>query len=180
MVLKVKEIMLKPLTIDINKNAKSAGELMRKTRRYSLIATKSGNPVGILTDSDIIKQVVAKNKKPSSVKIGNIMSKPLVTILPSEDILEAARKMKKNRIKRLPVVKGKRIVGIIELSDVARASPEMVDLLEYKIKMRDMATEIVEPVTSGICDSCGDYFDELKNANGKWLCETCREEIESD
>jgi signal-transduction protein with cAMP-binding, CBS, and nucleotidyltransferase domain len=178
MVLRVKEIMQKPLTIGLGQNAKAAGEMMKKNRRYSLIAVKSRNPVGILTDSDLIKQVVAKNKKPSSVKIASIMSSPIVTIDSDEGVIEAARKMKNNNIKRLLVVKSGRIVGILELTDVARASPEMMDLLEYKIKMRDMHTEITEPKTSGICDSCGDYFEELENANGKWLCENCRDELE--
>ena len=180
MVLKVGEIMLKPLTIGIKKNAKSAGEVMKKNRRYSLIVTKGGNPVGILTDSDLIKQIIAKNKKPSSVRAEEIMSSPLVTIGPNDDVMEAARKMKKNRIKRLPVISGGKIVGIIELSDVARASPEMMYLLEYKIKMRDMSPEIVERTTSGMCESCGNYFEELENAQGKWLCESCMDDLESE
>jgi CBS domain-containing protein len=178
MVLKVKEIMQPPLTIGPDQNIKVAGEIMRKNRRYSLIVTKAGHPIGILTDSDLIKQVIARNKKPSSVKVSNVMSSPIVMISSDEDVIEAARKMKKNNIKRLPVVRKSKIVGMLELSDVARASPEMMDLLEYKIKMRDMQTEIVEPRTSGICDSCGDYFEDLKNANGKWLCESCRDELE--
>ncbi len=177
MVLKVKEIMQKPLTIGINQSTKVAGGIMRKNKRYSLIVTKKGNPVGVITDSDLIKQVIAKNKKPSSIKVEKVMSKPIVTIGPNEDVLEAARKMKKNRIKRLLVIESGKIIGIIELSDVARASPEMVDLLEYKIKLRDMTTKIVEPSTSGICDSCGDYFEELRNVQGKWLCEHCRDEL---
>jgi len=178
MVLKVKEIMQKPITVGLGQNARAVGETMKKNRRYSLIAVKGTNPVGIITDSDLIKQVVARNKKPSSVKVASIMSSPIVTIESDEDVIEAARKMKKNNIKRLPVVKAGRIVGMIELSDVARASPEMMDLLEYKIKMRDMQTEITESKTSGICDSCGDYFEDLENANGKWLCENCRDELE--
>lgn len=178
MVLKVSEIMQKPLTIGMNQNVKVAGEIMKKNRRYSLIVTKEGNPVGILTDSDLIKQVIAKNKKPASVKVANVMSSPLVTIDSSMDAIEATRKMKNSNIKRLPVVSKGRIVGMLELSDVARASPEMMDLLEYKIKMRDMQTEIREPRTSGICDSCGDYFEDLENANGRWLCKSCRDELE--
>ena len=91
---------------------------------------------------------------------------PGVTIATSGNIAQASFQYGTNKI-----------IGIIELSDVARASPEMVDLLEYKIKMRDMTTKIVEPSTSGICDSCGDYFEDLRNVQGKWLCEHCRDEL---
>ena len=175
----VKDIMNKPLTIDFNKNVKVAGEKLRNTRRDAIIAVKNNKPVGLLTDSDLIKKIIAKNIKPSSLKIKNVMSRPLVTISPDENILEAARKMKRSNIKRLLVMDNGKIVGIISLSDIARASPEMIDLLEYKLKMREMPTEIRERFTSGICDSCGNYNDDLRNLNGQWLCESCREEVEA-
>jgi len=42
-----------------------------------------------------------------------------------------------------------------------------------------MPTEIRERFTSGICDSCGNYSDDLKNSDGQWMCEDCREEAEA-
>jgi CBS domain-containing protein len=175
----VKEIMSKPLIIDLNKNVKIAGEMMRKTRRDAIIAVKKNKPVGLLTDSDLIKKIIAKNIKPSSIRVKSVMSKPLVTIAPSASMLEAARKMKRSNIKRLLVIDNGKLIGIISLSDIARTSPEMIDLLEYKLKMREMPTEIRERFTSGICDSCGNYNDDLRNLNGQWLCESCREEVET-
>lgn len=178
MVILVKDIMVKPLTIDVNKNVKFAGELMRKTRRDAVIVIKKRKPIGIVTDSDLIKKIIAKNKKPSSVKLKAIMSRPLVTVKPRETILEATRKMKRSNIKRLPVIDKGKLVGCLSLSDIARSSPEMIDLLEYKLKMKGYPTEIRERFTSGACDSCGNYTDDLRNINDKWLCETCREEAE--
>jgi len=177
-VILVKDIMVKPLTIDVNKNVKFAGELMRKTRRDAVIVIKKRKPIGIVTDSDLIKKIIAKNKKPSSVKLKAIMSRPLVTVKPRETILEATRKMKRSNIKRLPVIDKGKLVGCLSLSDIARSSPEMIDLLEYKLKMKGYPTEIRERFTSGACDSCGNYTDDLRNINDKWLCETCREEAE--
>jgi len=179
--MKVKDIMFNPLMVDIGKSVKIAAGVMKKNRRYSVIATKKGNPVGILTDSDIIKKIVATNKTPSSVKISEVMSSPIVTISPGGDVLEAAEKMKKHKIKRLPVLKKGKIVGIIELSDVARASPEMADLLEYKIKLRDMSAEISTAQTSGICESCSNYCENLEYvADGRWLCKSCQDEMEDE
>jgi len=177
----VKDIMVKPvITIDQEKTVKQAGELMKKTRRGCLIVTKKGKPVGILSDSDIIKRVVAKNLLPSKVKVKKVMSSPLITIGPDEDILNAVRKIKKNNIHRLPVISEGKLVGLISLSDIARTSPEMLDLLEYRIKMKSFEPEIREKSTSGICDSCDNYSDDLKNVNGQWLCESCREELEHE
>ena len=177
----VKDVMVKPvLTIDFEKNAKNAGEILRRTRRDSLVVTKNGNPIGILTDTDLIKKVVAKNQVPAKMKVKNIMAKPLVTISKDSDILEATRKMKRNNIKRLAVVESKnKLVGIVSLSDIARNSPEVIDLLEFKLQSKEMPTEIKEKSTSGICDSCGNYSSDLQNNNEAWICESCREDEES-
>jgi CBS domain-containing protein len=175
----VKDIMVKPvITIDLNKTAQDAGILMKKIRRGCLIVTKNGKPVGILTDSDLIRKIVSQDVQPSKVKIKDIMSKPLVTVKPEDDILIAVGKMKKNNIHRLPVVKEGKVIGIISLTDIAYTSPEMLDLLEYRLKMKEMPPEIKEEFTSGICDSCGNYHERLKNVNDQWLCESCREELE--
>jgi signal-transduction protein with cAMP-binding, CBS, and nucleotidyltransferase domain len=170
----------KIITIDFNKNVKDAAEMMNKTRQYEVIITKKNKPIGILTDSDIIKRVVAKNLKPSSVKIKKLMRSPLVTVHTNETILIATRKMKRNSIKRLPVVEDGKPVGMLTLSDIARTCPEMIDLLEWKLKVRESEVEpkIAERSTSGICESCGIYSDDLRNANDQWVCETCREELE--
>jgi len=177
----VKDIMVKPVVnIDQDKTIKQAGELLKKTRRGCLIVVKKGNPIGIISDSDIIKRVVAKNILPNRVKTKDVMSHPLVTIRPDEEILTAVRKMKKSNIHRLPVISNGKLVGILSLSDIAKTSPEMVDLLEYRIKMRSFPPEIKENFTSGICDSCGNYNDDLKNVNDQWLCEDCRGELETE
>lgn len=178
MVILVKDIMVKPITIDANKNVKFAGELMKKTRRDAVIVVKNRKPIGIVTDSDLIKKIIAKNKKPSSIKVKAIMSRPLVTTKTNDTILEATRKMKRSNIKRLPVLDGGKLVGCLSLSDIARSSPEMIDLLEYKLKMRELPTEIRERFTSGSCEVCGNYSDDLRNINNKWQCESCREEAE--
>lgn len=175
----VKDIMTKKVfTIDISKTAKDAGLVIKKIRRGCLIVTKDKRPIGIVTDSDLIRKVISKNLVASKVKIKNIMSKPLVTVLPEDDILVAVRKMRKSNIHRLPVISGEKLVGIISLRDIAVTSPEMLDLLEYRLKMKEMPMEIREEFTAGICDSCGNYFERLKNVNDQWVCETCREELE--
>lgn len=175
----VKDIMSIPITINPNKSIKAAGLLMKKSRIGSLIVTKNKRPIGILTDSDIIKKVVAKDIKSSTTKVKDIMSTPLVIVSPDKTMLDATRKMKKNNIKRLPVVSGGKLVGIVTLSDIAKTSPEMLDLLEYRLRMREAPPEIKEEFTSGMCDSCGIYFEHLKNVNGRWLCGSCLDEFES-
>ncbi len=173
----VKDVMSKPvITIEENKTAKDAALLMKKTRRGCLIITEKRKPVGIISDSDLIKRVVAANVKASQIKLDAIMSKPLVTVSPDDDIVVAVRKMKKNNIHRLPVITNGKIVGLLSLSDIARTSPEMADLLEYRLKMKEFEPVIKEAATSGICEICGNYSDNLKSDDDQWVCEICREE----
>lgn len=180
MPIKVKDVMSKPIiTIEESKTAKEAGELMKKTRKGCLIITKNKKSVGIISDSDLIKRVISADKKASKIILKKIMSRPLVTVAPEDDILVAVRKMRNNNIHRLPVIEKGKVVGLISLSDIAKTSPEMLDLLEYRLKMRESPLEIKEEFTSGICDSCGNYYEDLKKINDQWVCEDCGEEIEA-
>lgn len=181
MVFKVKDIMSKPVyTIGMAKTAQDAGRLMSKIRRGCLVITKKGKPVGIISDSDLIKRVVAKNFKADKLKLEDIMSKPIITVHPDDDVSEAIKKMKKSNIHRLPVISEGRLLGLISLSDIAKTSPEMLDLLDYRTRMRELPTEINEEFASGICDSCGNFFERLQNVNDQWLCESCKDELEKE
>lgn len=175
----VKDVMSRPVvTIEGNKTAKDAGKMMKKTRKGCLIITKNKNPIGLISDSDLIKRVIATDVKASQVKLNKIMSRPLVTVKPGDDVLVAVRKMRKSNIHRLPVVEGGKIIGLVSLSDIAKTSPEMLDLLEYRLKMRETPFELKEEFASGICEACGNYNDDLQNIENKWVCEDCREEVE--
>jgi CBS domain-containing protein len=174
----VKEIMSKPVyEIDARKTVRDAGKLMRKVRRGFLVVVKNKKPIGVLSDSDVINEVVAKNKLASKIKVSEIMSKPIVSVSPDEDIITAVNKMKKNNIHRLPVIKNGKAVGVISLSDIARASPEMMYLLEYRLKMKERPFEIREKYTSGICEICGNFSDRLEYINNQWVCESCKDEL---
>ena len=179
MTILVKEVMSKPaLTIDVNKTVRQAARLMTKHRKGYLIVTKKGKAIGILSDGDILRFIATGRKSPSRVKVGKIMSSPLVVASPEETIFSAVEKMKKNNIKRLPVVDKGKILGVISMTDVARASPEMMDLLEYRLLMKKRPIVLKEKTTVGFCENCGNYSERLREKNGMWVCEDCYEEEE--
>ena len=181
MPIRVKDIMSKPvLKIDSESGVDLAGRLMAKARNDSVIIVRKGSPIGILTDSDLIKKVIAKNAKPASIKVKNLMSGPLVAVRPDDTVLEASRKMKRNNLKRLPVIENGKLIGIISTTDIARTVPEMADMLEYKLRTKDLPMSIKESATGGVCDSCDNYSQDLRIKNGQWLCGTCRDELETD
>ncbi|MDQ0155884.1 CBS domain-containing protein [Robertmurraya andreesenii] len=74
--------------------------------------------VGMITDRDIVVRGVAE-KRPGSTKVEDIMSDVLITITPDTNSKEAAELMAKHQIRRLPVVEGDKLVGIVSLGDFA-------------------------------------------------------------
>jgi len=176
---KVKEIMSTPvLTIEYNKTVEDAAKIMAKNRVGSLIVTKNKKAIGILTDSDIIKKVVAKNKVPSKLKVLSVMGKPLIKVYPDEEIEKVVDKMIRNNVKRLCVVdKEGKPVGIVSLTDVAKSSSKMYELLEKRLEMKESEVTIREETTIGICDVCENYSDNLRLYNDKWVCSNCLDEM---
>jgi nucleotide-binding universal stress UspA family protein len=76
--------------------------------------------VGIITERDIVRRVVAESKDPNSTIAYNIMSKPLISVGPEATVYDAALIMTKYSIRRLPIVRDRTLLGIITSSDLAR------------------------------------------------------------
>ena len=122
--LKVEDAMVKEvMTIDDNATVKEAAEIMNKFEIGCLIAVRKGKAMGIITERDLLKRVVAEAKNATKTKVKEIMSSPLVVVEPSMNLEEAVRLMFQMKIKKLPVVDGKRLVGLVTLTDIARFSP---------------------------------------------------------
>ncbi len=175
----VKEIMsTPPITIELTETAKHAGKKMKEKRKGFLVVVNNGEPVGVLSDSDLIREIVAGGKDPEKVLVEDMMSAPVITTEPSAEVMSVINKMRKTNIHRLPVLDDNKVVGIVSLTDIARSSPEMYYLLEYRQKMKTQPFIIKEEVTSGICDNCGNFSDNLKETpDSRWMCESCRDEF---
>ncbi|MFI9152362.1 CBS domain-containing protein [Streptomyces sp. NPDC053367] len=87
---------------------------------------------GVLTDRDIVVKVLGAGKDPAQVKAGDLAQGEAVTIGADDDAEEILRTMASHKVRRLPVIDGHRLVGIVALADVARALPDRAvgDLLE--------------------------------------------------
>ena len=172
----VKDIMTKPVVkTDYTKTVQYAAKEMTKHRVGSIIIVKGKNPIGIITETDLNKKIVAPAKDPRKLKVTDIMSSPIVFSNPNEDIVNAVERMERHKLKRLPVISRGKIVGIITDTDIARASPEMMDILNYRLRMRTELPSIKETSTSGLCEVCGGYSKDLRFIDDQWVCENCRE-----
>ena len=75
---------------------------------------------GMITDRDIVVKVLAKGKDPSSTKVGELGEGKPVTIGADDSIEEALKTMSEHQVRRLPVIDGHELVGIVSQADVAR------------------------------------------------------------
>ncbi|MET8142571.1 CBS domain-containing protein [Sphaerisporangium sp. NPDC005288] len=79
---------------------------------------------GMLTDRDIVVKVLAKDRSPKDCTAGELAQGEAVTIGADDDAKEILRTMASHQVRRLPVIDGHELVGIVALADVARALPD--------------------------------------------------------
>ena len=137
--LKVEDVMVRDVvTIDENSTVREAADVMNKFEIGCLIAVKKGKAVGIITERDLLKRVVAEARDVNKTKVKAVMSSPLVVVEPGMDLEEAVKLMFQMKIKKLPVVEEKRLVGLVSLTDIARFQPQMIKILK-QLAMRQAA-----------------------------------------
>ena len=112
----IKELVKPAVRIDSQQTVLEAAKLMRETDRGSLVVMKGKIAVGIITERDFVKRVVAESL-PYDTTISQVMSTPLVLVSSSTPLNKAADIMFEHKIRRLPVVEGGTLVGIVVASD---------------------------------------------------------------
>jgi CBS domain-containing protein len=101
-------------------NVMYAASIMKERARGSLVVVDNGKPVGIITERDIVRRLVAEGKSASATKVGEIMSTPLISVGPEATVAAAVRVMYENGIRRLPIVENDRVIGMLTVTDLAR------------------------------------------------------------
>lgn len=176
----IKGVMTKNVvTVSGDMPINEAARIMEKGNIGSVIVVKGDSPVGIVTERDITYRVVSPDKKPSSVKVSEIMSKPVMTIDPGINITEASKIMAKNNLRRLPVMKNGKLAGIITNKDIVLVAPGQIEILRELSRMRGEVS-VKERLDKGTCENCGDYGVSISEVNGIFACETCKDELLSE
>jgi CBS domain-containing protein len=121
----IREVMTpSPQTVEAGATAADAAKLMKQADAGMIPVVEDQRLVGTLTDRDIAIRVVAEGKDAGATTVGEIASRDLVTIGPDQDIAEALGLMASNQIRRLPVVEGETLIGVVAQADVARHADE--------------------------------------------------------
>jgi CBS domain-containing protein len=116
----VRDIMKKNvISIDSSMTVNDAAKMMDDASIGAIVVLENGIAVGIITERDLVRRIVAK-EKPLSTNVKVAMSSPLIVINPDDTVWDLAQLMKTRRIHRVPAVKDNRLVGMVTTSDVVR------------------------------------------------------------
>ncbi len=105
------------VTIDSSSTAIDAAKKMNENGIGCLVVTEKANPVGIVTERDFVRKIVA-SEKPVSTLVKDVMSSPLISIDADATVWELAEKMKLKKIHKMPVVHDNKLVGIVTTTDI--------------------------------------------------------------
>jgi len=181
----------KVLQLERSASIKEATDIMARGRVGSVIITADGYPIGIVTETDIVR-LVANSVDMGSVRVDDVMSSPLFSTKPEEDLLSVAATMSQSRIKKMPVMEHQRVIGMITQTDIVhfalRAIEDMhVEYSKGKLSASEFSQRANELFLSVPklpntvkewhmrCKSCGHQF-LAEEKNGKLSvsqCPTC-------
>jgi len=116
---RISEVMTESVvTADCSATLREVGELMRDRNVGSVVICETGYPAGLITDRDLALDVAADAVSVDE-EVREFATRPLVTCESEMDIEEAAALMVQHRVRRLPVLNGDQLVGIVTLDDLA-------------------------------------------------------------
>lgn len=186
----VAEVMNKSVIVmDINLDVTTIAKEMVNRSAGSVIITENGKAMGIITERDFVRGIIAEDKRPAEVKTSELLSTPLKTIEPEKSVVEASKIMLKENIKRLPVLKNGLVIGVISNTDILKITPGLNAILKDLIDMNTEALLTIpsieeisaaEDFQTGICESCYTFSYDLRLVNGEYICGRCRQEVGED
>lgn len=116
----VREIMTpEPITVQATMPLIQVSQIMRDANVGAVIGLSGDQICGIVTDRDIVVRAIASGRDPSRAVVGDICSRDVASLAPSDTVDAAMRLMREKSVRRLPVMEDDRPVGIVSLGDLA-------------------------------------------------------------
>lgn len=173
----VREAMSSPvISVSENTDITKLAKVMKDQNVGAVIITnKEEQPVGIVTERDIVTRVVAQGRDQSKVVAKSVMSSPLRVVEPEMSLMEAMRLMDKLNIRRLGVMYKNQLIGVISDRNIIRLVPTIVEILKEQQEINNVSS-VSGPSITGYCDRCESYSNNLRVVDGEFLCEDCRME----
>ncbi|HHU51990.1 MAG TPA: CBS domain-containing protein [Firmicutes bacterium] len=127
--MRIKEIMTdKVAYVSPEMSLVEVAQLMQKHNIGAMPVVDGDNVVGMVTDRDIVVRNVAHEKDPATTQVSAIMSSQVESVTPEMELNKAAEIMSSKQVRRLPVIEGNKLVGIVSLGDLATQAKYDVEL----------------------------------------------------
>lgn len=134
-----------PVTVSASETVSTASREMKDGKATEAIVVKDGEPVGILTERDILYKVVADGKNPTFVKVSDVISSPVETLEETAKVGDAIARMSRLKIRRLVITRKGNMIGLVTAKGI---------ILDRPIE------QVVLPELSGLHDTRCPYCDE--------------------
>ena len=130
--MKVRQIMSsRPVTVGQLEPIAAAARLMKRHNLGALpVCDDTGRLRGVVTDRDIVTRCVAADLDPSDTKLREIMSRGITTCRAEDEASDVLRIMGAGQLRRIPVLEGDRVVGMVSLADLARSGDYSMETAE--------------------------------------------------
>lgn len=162
----------KPIAVAPDMTVRDAANLMKQRDVGSLVVKIEEELKGFITEQDIVYKIAALGRDSNTALVKDIMVSKVETIEPDKDIYDALTKMRDLDIRWLPVLDNGKLVGLLTLKSILKIQPQLFDILLEKAQIGDDRILRMETL-EGTCDLCGEFFNNLHELEGEFLCKTC-------
>lgn len=114
-----------PITVPTGSSVRDAAQRMRDQEVGSILILEDERLVGIVTERDLTGRILAEGLDPDQTAVDAIMSSPVVTVEPATKVEDAIERMIDHEVKRLVVELDGELRGVVSVTDVAYAAPEL-------------------------------------------------------
>lgn len=145
MSIRMRDVMVtKVITTKKDSTVEEAVKLMNEHEIGCLVVTENDRPIGILTERDLLKRILARSKDLKRMMVDEVMSTPLISVEPNVQVGDASRLMFQKNIKKMPIVKEGELLGLVTLTDILRIQPQLIKM--YKIFSTGLAPKRIKKV----------------------------------
>ena len=116
---KVSDVMTRNVrSVGPDATIQEAASMMKDMQTGPFPVVEGGKVVGIITDQDVVARAVAEGRDQQSTQVRDVMTADVLSCSPDTDLREAARTMQQKQTRRLVVLQGDQLVGIVSVSDM--------------------------------------------------------------
>ncbi|MFH2028682.1 MAG: CBS domain-containing protein [Nanoarchaeota archaeon] len=165
----------KPIFLKSDDSLHYCAEEMAKHHVGAIVVKDDSDILGVLTEQDIVRKILAQGINPLEKQVRDVMETDLVTVSPDTDIFEALVMMKEANIRHLPVVSDQKLLGLLTIKDILKIEPQLFELMVEKFELREEERKPINRLgpNEGVCNTCGEYTDNLKLKQGVLVCSDC-------